>query len=317
MYLLTVIVPFYNVEKYLSQCLKSIYVNDSRILYYVVDDGSEDESLRIAQKFAERKNNVKVIGEENRGVWSARNKALDLTSSEWVTFVDSDDYVDRLYFQKLLNILRHIKNCDLISLPILVQSLNKKKVVQSINKEFSKEEIVKRITDGRCQVGACTFVFKTKILNKYNIRFPNEHFEDKYFVPDYISHVESVKSISGEKIGFYHYRMRKSSFTHSNVNLNKIKAWYKSGKYMNDKFLSFNNIGHSTILSINENKYMILFRTYIDLLKIGKFNLAKEIKTENINFLHENNLKFNLKVILKAIILMLPTRITCKIAKFM
>lgn len=92
--LITVIVPVYNIEPYLERCIQSIlkqtWKNWELIL---VDDGSKDTSGKICDKYAEREQRIKVIHKKNGGQSSARNAALEISSGEWIFFVDGDDYI--------------------------------------------------------------------------------------------------------------------------------------------------------------------------------------------------------------------------------
>ena len=92
---ISVIVPVYNVEKYLSRCIDSILAQtftDFELL--LIDDGSKDKSGEICDEYANKDNHVKVFHKENGGVSSARNLGLDNAQGEWITFVDSDDFVN-------------------------------------------------------------------------------------------------------------------------------------------------------------------------------------------------------------------------------
>ena len=91
----SVIVPVYNVEKYLKQCLDSIVDQTLEdLLIWQVDDGSVDSSGTICDEYAKNDSRVKVIHKENQGVSMARNTGLELATGEYVQFVDSDDYLD-------------------------------------------------------------------------------------------------------------------------------------------------------------------------------------------------------------------------------
>lgn len=94
--LISVIVPVYNVEKYLRQCVDSI-INQSykNLQIILIDDGSKDKSGKICDEYAKKDKRIEVIHKENAGVSAARNTGLDNAKGEWVTFIDSDDWIEK------------------------------------------------------------------------------------------------------------------------------------------------------------------------------------------------------------------------------
>ena len=104
----SVIIPVYNVEKYIGKCVDSVlrqsYENIEVIL---VDDGSTDGSPSICDEYAKKDKRVKVIHKENGGVSSARNTALECCIGELVMFVDSDDFVSELFCEKAVEAICH------------------------------------------------------------------------------------------------------------------------------------------------------------------------------------------------------------------
>lgn len=99
---ISVIIPIYNAEKYLSACMDSLlsqtYENLEIIL---VDDGSKDGSLTLCRAYEQKDSRVRVIHQENQGVSAARNAGLKMASGAYIAFVDADDYVETDYFQRL------------------------------------------------------------------------------------------------------------------------------------------------------------------------------------------------------------------------
>lgn len=101
---LSIIVPVYNVEKYVEKCIKSILQQTySEFELIIVNDGSNDKSGEICRHFAETDKRILYIEQPNGGVSSARNAALDVASGEWIGFVDADDYVDADFYETLLD----------------------------------------------------------------------------------------------------------------------------------------------------------------------------------------------------------------------
>ena len=103
---ISIIIPVYNVEKYLERCIKSVLNQDYKNLeIYLVDDGSTDNSGYLCDYYAEMDNRIKVIHKINGGLSSARNAALEKVSGKYVTFIDSDDYVSKNYISILYKTL--------------------------------------------------------------------------------------------------------------------------------------------------------------------------------------------------------------------
>lgn len=112
--LVSVIVPIYNSEKYLKQCLSSI-VNQSyeNLQIILVNDGSQDNSLLICQEFQKRDIRIKIIDQQNRGVSYSRNVGILESKGFYLIFIDSDDYIDRYMVEKLVNIAQK-ENSNLV-----------------------------------------------------------------------------------------------------------------------------------------------------------------------------------------------------------
>ena len=105
--LISVIIPVYNMEQYLERCLDSVIGNTYRNLEILcVDDGSTDRSLEILRAYEEKDSRIIVIAKENGGVSSARNAGLDRMTGEFVTFIDSDDFVHPQFFEILFTVLQ-------------------------------------------------------------------------------------------------------------------------------------------------------------------------------------------------------------------
>ena len=112
---ISVIIPVYNVKSYLNRCIESVLTQTYQNLeVIIVDDGSFDGSSEICDAFAQRDSRVKVLHQVNQGLSAARNAGIEISSGEWVAFLDSDDYVEPSIYEDLLNLaMRH--NVDLCS----------------------------------------------------------------------------------------------------------------------------------------------------------------------------------------------------------
>lgn len=109
---ISVIVPIYNAEKYLAQCIESLIHQTHRALQIIlVNDGSTDDSLTIAQQFAADDQRIQVYSQPNQGQAAARNLGIQYASGEWISFVDADDYIDTQHYAQLL---LHTQDADVI-----------------------------------------------------------------------------------------------------------------------------------------------------------------------------------------------------------
>lgn len=170
---ISVIVPVYNVEKYLERCLNSI-VNQSykNLEILLIDDGSKDLSSEICDEFSKSDNRIKVIHKENEGVAKARNVGLDMATGEYIAFVDSDDYIDLNMFEILMNNMKNtnadISMCDFIS----TGSSNEKSVISSNVCELSSFEALAHLYVDKdiSFVSLWGKIFKKEIFN--GVRLP-------------------------------------------------------------------------------------------------------------------------------------------------
>ena len=105
MSMISVIVPVYKTEKFLSDCIKSILNQTYHDLEVIlVNDGSPDSSGQICEEYAKKDSRIKVIHQENAGVASARNTGLNLAAGEYITFVDSDDYICPQMYEEMTEV---------------------------------------------------------------------------------------------------------------------------------------------------------------------------------------------------------------------
>ena len=101
-YLISIIIPVYNVEKYLRKCLDSI-INQTykKLEIILIDDGSTDNSGKICEEYAKKDDRIIVIHKENAGVSSARNRGIELANGKYIGFIDSDDWIEENMYETL------------------------------------------------------------------------------------------------------------------------------------------------------------------------------------------------------------------------
>ncbi len=218
--LISVIVPVYNVEEYLTQCIESIinqtYTNLEIIL---VDDGSTDQSGKICDEYAIKDDRIQVIHKENRGVGSARNVGLDTSKGEYVSFVDSDDYVDKNYIKILLKqMLEHNVQVSICNLAITDKKNTTIRYKDKINGVITTDIVIKKILNFELGCSACGKLYRHDLIT--DIRFSDYIFgEDLEFVIKVLSMISNV-FLSSRCL--YYYIMNLDSIVHSGFSYSKF-----------------------------------------------------------------------------------------------
>ena len=218
--MISVIVPIYNVEKYLYKCLSSIknQIIDSEFEVLLIDDGSTDSSSIIAKSFVEIDKRFKYYKKKNGGLSSARNYGVNLSSGEYICFVDSDDYIHPLFLNLLFgDIKRYNSDVAICSYKIInsddanIQVIKKKKSV-ILNNYDAIKLILEKDEYGNY---AWNKMFRKNIFHE----FPNgKYFEDIFTTYKILKNASRI-SVMNHKL--YYYRRRENSIL-STMNHKKI-----------------------------------------------------------------------------------------------
>lgn len=197
----SVIIPVYNTEKYLRECLNSIVKQTLRDIEIIcVDDGSTDNSLRILKEYEKKDARIKIIAlKENIRQGGARNRALDIAKGEFIMFVDSDDYLELTAIEDLL-LVYNTDNPDVVVAN--VSNFSETTEYDEICNNF--ENYYKKLKKDTgiypfngdflsYRSGPVAKLFKKGIIDKFSIRFPEKLInEDEAFHWNYFSHVNNV-----------------------------------------------------------------------------------------------------------------------------
>ena len=217
---ISVIIPVYNSEKYLEKCLKSvIYQTYENLEIICVNDGSEDNSLNILEDFKKKDERVKIISTENKGQSHARNKGLKESSGDYVSFIDSDDWVSLSLYEKFIYALNNSEGFEIFL-------FNARKVYSNPKNPFYEEffkpyewknyENENNILNfDYCMnpfegnMSAVNKIYERKFLDKNGIEFiEGLIFEDQLF---YIQTMLEAKKIYMYKECLYNYRINEFS----------------------------------------------------------------------------------------------------------
>ncbi|WP_392552404.1 glycosyltransferase [Orbus wheelerorum] len=212
MAILSVIVPVYNTEKFLERCLDSI-VNQSLadIEIICVNDGSTDNSLVILEEYSKNHPQIKIINQTNAGMSSARNTGLENATSEYITFVDSDDYLDLNTYKECYDILMNY-SIDLLCFGAEV--ISESAPIRDSDIEYYRlkyDGLIELNNSIRMNIDVCAWdkIYKKSIIDKYSINFPEGLWvEDIVFFWKYIAVSKSAYFLN--KL-FYKYIRRENS----------------------------------------------------------------------------------------------------------
>ena len=215
---ISVVVPVYNVELYLRQCLDSI-INQSysNLEIILVDDGSQDQSLKICEDFASKDSRIKVIHQKNAGVSVARNKGIEAATGEYITFLDSDDWIEKEMYKEMMRITIQHQDVDIVMCDVLnVKNNNTEKITVDIRNGFySRQDIIKELYPtlivaenlGRLPiVSTCICLFKKSLLENNKIQFDASirYSEDYLFMAKVMLHARSFYYL--KEVFLYYYR---------------------------------------------------------------------------------------------------------------
>lgn len=193
---ISVIVPVYNTEQYLPRCIDSILdqtFTDFELL--LIDDGSKDNSGKICDEYAAKDSRIRVFHKENGGVSSARNMGLDNALGKWVTFVDSDDWIE----PKGLELLKNASEADIIIGEILFEKDGTTSFLSNTSNKTGKDlyELVSTQIDHSAFCSPCAKLFSANLIRQHHIRF-NQSLtfgEDSVFVKNYLLYIKSLSNI--------------------------------------------------------------------------------------------------------------------------
>lgn len=226
-YDISVIIPVYNVEKYLHRCIESVVNQDGvRIEVILVDDGSSDSSGRICDEYSKTRNNVVVIHQENTGQGLARNAGIGIARGEYIAFLDSDDYMANDCYKNILHEIRD-NNADACAFSYVQHNPDGavcyKAIVHKgkyIENEIKNRYVLHFFGDSKDDsdmrgVSSCMTVFKRSIIVNNGIRFKSERKvfgEDTLFNLDFCKYANCIITLSE---AYYHYCLNSDSFSHS------------------------------------------------------------------------------------------------------
>ncbi len=265
----SIIIPVYNVEKYLEKCLISL-INQTlkEIEIICVNDGSTDNSRAILEQFQLKDKRIKILNQENLGVSQARNNGINIAQGEYIGFVDSDDYVDNDYFEKLYN------SAKKFNAEVAAGDLRKEKNNKIYKKRFNykKEELFIKPADKIKNAYipkynyTCNKIYKRDSLLNLNLPFENgRYYEDILWSVKAIYYLKGFVTVPNTY--YFYNRNNENSICH-----HQTTKYLEDKLYADQELLSF-LVEHNIpiLLNIRKSKYTNFKFLGITVLKLEHY----------------------------------------------
>lgn len=303
---ISVIIPVYNTEKYIEKCLDSIYnqkMKDIEII--IVNDGSKDNSDTIIQKWIEKnKENIQIkyLKKENGGLSDSRNFAIPYVTGEYISFIDSDDYIDENLYSNLEKYMN--EKIDLIKFKM--QTVDEKgEILEKLDgpifeKCTGEEGYEKLCTNDKFLDPACIYLYRTEFYKENNFKYKLGAYHEDFGLTSLII-LKAKSFVSTNEYGYYYLQTNNSITRNSNYE-KEIKKAKDLINHYDDMIRTIENYEIS-----NKSKELIK-RYYTNTLILKTRELKEKDKKQYIKEIKERKLyknikPYNLKQLIKRIIL--------------
>ena len=317
--MISIIIPIYNVEKYLEKCLDSILNQTYKNLEIIlIDDGSTNNSPNICNSYCEKDKRIKIIHKNNEGVSSARNKGIELSKGKYIVFIDSDDYVSNEHIEVLYDCIIS-NNVDLV-ISNLIDISEDGIILNNEEKEsflMNKDQCLKELlSEDNFYHLCCGNIYRKDLLEKIRFNCKYRIAEDLDFLYRYIKQISSAYFLSKNT---YYYLKREGSATNS-IYSEKWNDELKICNFIISEMVELENNFHKYAkrkyirLNINQAYRFKLNKNQTKILK----NNIKIYKNEMFNSkLFDNKEKLKIFLLLKSYYLFkIVSNIKDKIIKY-
>lgn len=262
--MISVIVPIYNSEKYLPECIESILSQTHKNLELIlVNDGSTDNSLNICNYYKSQDDRVVVVDKSNEGVSATRNRGIEIAVGDYIGFVDSDDYIEKNMYEVLISKLRNDKSqvCAMTSYAINSFNIDKRKGEKNL---ISGKDALKHLLLLNFPTSLWAFLYSRDVIKKHNLNNKIHFFEDFEFNLRILSDIDKV-SICNQML--YNYRINENSTNRQSINKKRMTCL---------------NIYNLIIMELKKNnrelvKYAIYFRAHCLISVIASISKSKDV----------------------------------------
>lgn len=234
--LISIIVPVYNAEKYLSRCIESILNQTyNKLQIILINDGSTDNSLSICKFYQSKDNRIVVVDKKNEGVSQSRNIGIELSKGKYIGFVDSDDYINTHMYEKLLEKIKldQTQACAMVN-----HTINKFKIEKG-KELLTGKEALKKMLLLEFPTSLWSYLYSSDTIRERRLNEEIHFFEDFDFNFKVVSTLNKI-SLCYED--FYKYEINESSINSQAINSKKITCLKILEDSTNKEIIQKNNL---------------------------------------------------------------------------
>ena len=297
---ISVIVPIYNVEKYIHRAINSILMQSfTDIELILINDGSQDSCGEICNEYAKKDSRIKVIHKSNGGVSSARNLGIDNSSGEYIGFVDPDDYIDKRMYENLYNIIK--KEDSEIAISSFSYVINGKEEPQDISNKkltFNKDEAISNYFDNIYPFNysfLCNKLFKKDLFDEIRLNTKILVQEDTEIMIKLYNRSKKVSYI-GQPL--YFYELRNGSATSNKISSGKItteQAFLEVFNYTKDNLPQFRYKALLKYISCFFNIVIEIIKNY-DEYEAEYYKLIKKLRLTYKEIINNKQIPLKYKI---------------------
>ena len=294
----SIIVPIYNVEKYLIEALDSVVNQTYKDLEIIcVNDGSKDNSRKILEEYKNKDSRIIIVDQENQGLAGARNSGLNIASGEYIYFMDSDDYIKSDLVELNVDIMKKYSP-DLICFGSDISGVTDSNLLKYINPEFKGLYLNSKKNIFKTNIHVWNKFYKKELLDAWNLKFcEGLLFEDIYFNFIYFLRATKLYYLQDK---LYTYRVRENSIMNDNKsfksldhlkNIENLLDYFKDKKDLWNKKESLlyhildiyyirtlktcTNSERTEIIKYQES---IIYKKFLEILNVNNRNIVNKSK---------------------------------------
>lgn len=282
---ISVIIPVYNVEKYIKKCIDSVINQTYKNLEIIlIDDGSKDNSPQICDEYAKKDNRIKVIHKENEGQSVARNLGLDIATGRYIGFVDSDDYIKENMFETLYkNMIKYDADISICNIIKLNETLNENVEKYNEIEIYNKNDLMKQLLKQHITNYLYNKLYKREVWE--DIRLPKgKILEDMAVMYKLIE--KANKIVATNKTEYYYFIRNDSSISQVNIKVTKDLKDAVNNRYiyLSNRMPEVLDLLNMTRLeNIIQYHYNLSYCNEKEIYKSEEFTIEYKFYKENFN----------------------------------